>query len=156
MKSCINRQMYLSVGKKEDGQFVLEAHIVIRDHFNESCLYVLYNIVTWRTVGWRLYSRNNFGRKRSDFEQTVIGTRWYGVMRVDWVILHEWRCMCVEWGLPEWTSSASVEAGVAGGAGGMAVMRGVWAEMVALSSCSATSNANDRHVATLRSRQQLD
>lgn len=52
-------------------------------------------------------------------------------------------------------SSASVGAGVAGGAGGMAVMRGVWAEMVALSSCSATSNANDRHVATLRSRQQL-
>lgn len=45
---------------------------------------------------------------------------------------------------------------MAGGAGGMAVMRGVWAEMVALSSCSATSNANDRHVATLRSRQQLD
>lgn len=44
---------------------------------------------------------------------------------------------------------------MAGGAGGMAVMRGVWAEMVALSSCSATSNANDRHVATLRSRQQL-
>lgn len=59
--------------------------------------------------------------------------------------------------LPGWTSSASVGAGVAGGAEEMAVMRGVWAEMVALSSCSATSNANNRHIATLRfHRQQLD
>lgn len=64
--------------------------IVICVHFYKSYLCVLYSIIFKRMIGWKLYNRNNFGRKRSDFEQTVIGTWWYGVMRVDWMILHEW------------------------------------------------------------------